>query len=223
MSGFIGQTGEDILKQLPDDALLEESKGELIGRLGDGTVEEKAWMALKQLERCDCDIVDFGAEAAKLARKAYLEQEEMANWHAIEASVHALDPKLALEVQKLGHRALHDATVAALRIKWLQKDYPSPNMYNLVSILQDELQAVREELKESAAAMTDQAIWVAQPVMAPPAPTKAAADSRYVALSSRMRTSQRRCRCFLCEQEGHFVECCLLGQDVPHYETGRAK
>ena len=54
--------------QLSDDTPWEEAKRELIERLGDGTVEEEAWTALKQLERGDRDIVDLG----KLARKAYL-------------------------------------------------------------------------------------------------------------------------------------------------------
>ena len=63
-------------------------------------------MALKQLERGNRDIVDLGAKAAKLALKAYPEQEDMANRQAIEAIVRALDLKLALEVQKLGHCAL---------------------------------------------------------------------------------------------------------------------
>ena len=37
---FIGQTGEDILAQLPGDTSWEEAKGELFERLEDGTVEE---------------------------------------------------------------------------------------------------------------------------------------------------------------------------------------
>ena len=68
---FIGQTGEDILTQLPNDIFWEDVKRELIDRLGDGAVKEKAWTALKQLERSDKDIIDLGAEVAKLARRAY--------------------------------------------------------------------------------------------------------------------------------------------------------
>ena len=147
---FIGQTGEDILAQLPDDTSWEEAKRELIDRLGDGMVEEEAWTVLKQLECGDKDIVDLGAEAAKLAKKAYPEQEEMANRQAVEAFVCVLDPRLALEVQKLGHCVLDGVIAAARCIECLQKDYPSPNMDNLVTVLQDELHAVRKELKESA-------------------------------------------------------------------------
>ena len=73
-------------------------------------------MALKQLERGHHNNIDLGAEATKLAQKAYPEQEFAANRQAIEAFVHALDLKLALEVQKLGHRMLHNVISAARRI-----------------------------------------------------------------------------------------------------------
>ena len=44
---FIWQTGEDILTQLPDDISWEDAKRELIERLGDGMVEDDAWIALR--------------------------------------------------------------------------------------------------------------------------------------------------------------------------------
>ena len=84
---FIGQTGEDILTQLPDDISWEGAKRELIDRLGEGTVEEEAWAALKQLEHDNMDIVSLGPEMAKLAQKVYPEQEETANRQAVEAFV----------------------------------------------------------------------------------------------------------------------------------------
>ena len=55
-------------------------------------------MASKQLEQGDKDIVNLGAEATKLAKKAYPEQEEMPNRQAVEVFFLALDPKLPLEV-----------------------------------------------------------------------------------------------------------------------------
>ena len=168
---FIGQTGDDILTQLPCDISWEEAKGELAARLEDGIIEEEAWMALKQLERGDRDIIDLRAEAVKLAMKAYTEQKDTANRQAIEAFVCVLDPKLALEVQKLVHRTLDDVTATARRIEQLQKDYPSPNIDNLVSVLQNELWAVRNELKGSSATMADNVVRVAQPVVVPSATT----------------------------------------------------
>ena len=85
-------------------------------------VEKEAWTALKQLECGHKDIVNLGAEVAKLARKVCPEQEETANRQAAEVFVRAKDLKLALEVQKLGHRALEDVIAAAWCIEHLQKD-----------------------------------------------------------------------------------------------------
>ena len=116
---------------------------------------------MKQLEWGDEDIVDLCAEAAKLAKKANAEQEEMANRQAIKAFIHELDPKLALEVQKLAYCALDDVITASQCIERLQKRLPLHRMDNLVSVLQDELRAFRKELKESAAAMADKAVQVA--------------------------------------------------------------
>ena len=91
--------------QLLDDISWEKAKQELIDRLGDGTIEKEAWKALEQLEHGYKDIVDLGAEAAKLAKKVYPEQEETTNLQFVEAFVRMLDLKLALEVQKLCHHA----------------------------------------------------------------------------------------------------------------------
>ena len=57
-----------------------------------------------------------------MAQEAYPEQEDTANRQAIEAFVHALDLKLALEVQKLGHHTLEDVISVSHRIEHLQKD-----------------------------------------------------------------------------------------------------
>ena len=38
---FIGQTGEDILVQLPDDMVWQEAKRELVERQGDRTAEKE--------------------------------------------------------------------------------------------------------------------------------------------------------------------------------------
>ena len=91
---------------------------------------------------------------------------------------------------------------------------PLPNLDNLVSVLQDELCAVRKELKESAVAMADKAVRAAQPVMAPLAPTAAAAGSRYVTSSSRMCTPQHWHRCSVCVQEGYFVAFCPIRAEM---------
>ena len=86
---------------------------ELRERLGDVTVKEEVWTALQQLERGSKDVVNVGAEAAKLAKEACPQQDDTANKQAIEAFVCAVDPKLALEVQKLDHCMLDDVIAAA--------------------------------------------------------------------------------------------------------------
>ena len=70
-----------------------------------------------------------------------------------------------------------------------------------MTVLQDELRAVRKELKGSAA---DEALCVAQPIAILPEHIDPAAG-RYVAPSPGTHTLSCGCRYFLCDQEGHFV------------------
>ena len=102
------------------------------------------------------------------------------------AFVHALELKLALEVQKLGYRTLDDVIAVACRIEWLQKDYPSNNMGSLASVLQNELRVVCKDLKESAGAMAKKVVSMAQPSAA--SPEVATSENQYVALPSEMST-----------------------------------
>ena len=129
-----------------------------------------------------------------------------------------MDPKLALELQKLGHCALDNVIPAARRIERLQKDYPSQNVDNLVTVLQDELKAVCKELKESSAAAAGKAVCVAQPVAILPELVDIAAG-RYVALAPGARTPFCHCRSFLCNQKGHFIASCYQGRNVQVYAT----
>ena len=119
-------------------------------------------------------------------------------------------------MQKLGHCALDDVVADAQHIERMQKDCPSPNMDNLVSVLQDELRAVQKELKESAVAMAGKAVRIAQPALAPAKPTNTAAG-RYTAPSSGMLAPQRRLMCFLFDQEGHFVGSCPIRAETFHF------
>ena len=94
---------------------------------------------MKQLSRGSKDIVHLGAEAEKLAMKVYPGQEIAATWQAMEAFICALEPKLALEVQKLGYCTLDKVTAATCRSEHLQREYPSLNMDSLMASLQYEL------------------------------------------------------------------------------------
>ena len=110
----------------------------------------------------------------------------------MEAFVHDFDPKLALGVQKLGHRALNKVIATVHRIERLQKYCPSPNMDNLVSVLQDELYYVRKELKESAATIADNAVQIAQPVAASAEPVAPAPGVRAIPAGTGVSCAIRR-------------------------------
>ena len=131
-------------------------------------------------------LADVGEDARKIKfcqvfiGKTGEEREDTANRQALEAFVCALDPKLVLEVQKLGHLALDNVIATARHIKCLQKGFPSPNMNNLVTVLKEELLTIRKELKESSVAAADKAVRDAQPaamILEPADPTA----GRYVA------------------------------------------
>ena len=117
-------------------------------------------------------------------------------------------------MQKLGYHALDDVIAASCRIEHLQKDYPSLNMDNLVSVWQEKLQAVRKELKKSATTKADKTVLVTQSVVAPSAPTEAADDNQYVAPSTGMCAPQRRRRCFLCKKDDHFIVPCPIRAEM---------
>ena len=87
-------------------------------------VEKDTWTALKQLARGSKDIVYVSVVAEKLAKKAYPGQKNIATRQVIEAFIHVLEPKLPLELQKLGYLMLDDITAAAHRVERLQKKIP---------------------------------------------------------------------------------------------------
>ena len=160
---FVGQTGEDILGGLPDATTWDNAKRALVDRIGEGSLQEEAWTALKNLARNGRDLVDVGSEAEKWASRAYPGQAETARRHAVEAFLRTLDGPLALEVQKLGHTTLEDVIAAAQRIERLHRTYPAPGMDSLVSVMQEELKALRKELKENQGKNSAAAVFAAAP------------------------------------------------------------
>ena len=105
--------------QLLTETTWANAKRELITQLERGSVEEEAWNLLRQLTRGDKDIVDLGAKTKKLVKKDYPGQAVTAARLAFKVFIHALEPKLVLEVRTLGHNTLSDITAAAQKIKWL--------------------------------------------------------------------------------------------------------
>ena len=231
---LIGQTGGDILAKLPPGATWEEAKQNLQARLGEGSVEEEAWQALKSLKRNGRDLVDLAAEAEKLAYRLYPNNEAAAERQAIEAFMSALDTALAAEVGKQGHRRLADVIAAARRIEKINKEHPSPGMDRFVHAMQDEIRALKKELQEAtatiaaSAAPTPQAATAmaatasASPAgppltpqgaatMMPPAPYPYHMEYPRPPPPSRPRRPRR---CFLCDEEGHFLYNCPAKQEL---------
>ena len=230
---LIGQTGGDLLAKLPPEATWEDAKRSLQARMGEGSVEEEAWQALKSLKRNGRDLVDLAAEAEKLAYRLYPNNEAAAERQAIEAFMCALDVSLAAEVGKQGHRRLGDVIAAARRIEKINREHPSPGMDRFVTAMQDEIRALKKELQEATAtiaasatspkpaatAMT--ATAMAAPAGPPPGPPGAAAmmppqaypynNMEYLQPQPRPR---RHRRCFLCDEEGHFLYNCPAKQEL---------
>ena len=142
-----------------------------------------------------------------MARNACLEQETTATRQDIEAFISDLELKLALKVQKLGYLTLDKAIATTYRIECLQKEYLSPNMDSLESVLQDKLTAVCKKLKEVTSAVTEKVICIAQPSVAQ-VTAAAAMKYQYFAPSLMMNAPQYRSKYFLCDREGFFMASC---------------
>ena len=219
---YIGQTGEDILGGLGDDATWAQAKAALASRLGEGTQSEEAWNALKHLTKGGKELVDLGCEVEKLAKQAYPGQPGTAERHAIEAFLQALDKPLAVEVQKLGHSKLADVITAARRIEKLQLQTPSQGLEGFVSVMQDEIRALRKELekpKPTSVNLTQPQPAAAPAVaLAPPAEGRPYArhylvpvEDGYVPRRRQQgnRSQGQRVRCYFCDEEGHVIRECL--------------
>ena len=100
---LIGATGNNILPGLDVDATWEAAKETLLSRLGAGSVKDEAWVALKHLTRGTKEIIELAGEAEKLAKRLHPRDTEVAERHAVDTFLSALDRPLAAEVRKLGH------------------------------------------------------------------------------------------------------------------------
>ena len=222
---FIGQAGEDVLGGLPEGATWEQAKAALVTRLGEGTQAEEAYHALRNLSRDNRDLTELGCEVEKLSKRAYPGQPEIIERHAIEAFLQVLDKPLAVEVQKLGHRRFSDVVSAARRIEKLQIQNPTPGLEGFVSVLQDEIRALRKEMEKGKTSAAVNLTQAPSPSPVPPPTTvPQTQDSAYVrhylvpfdgAYQQPRRpgpfqrsTGYRPLRCFFCDEEGHIVAEC---------------
>ena len=151
-SMFIGQTGEDLLSTLPDEATWEEAKDVLATRLAGGSTSGEAYTLLKNMSRDGRDLVDLAGEVEKLARQAYPHCDVSRERHAIEAFMGALDTKVAYDVQMLGHTRFADVLAAARRVEALRVKFPRTELDSFASTMASELKAIKVALEKERAA-----------------------------------------------------------------------
>ena len=146
---LIGTTGSGILTSLDEAATWEEAKEALLTCLSIGSVRDEAWAALKSLKKGIKDIVKLAGEAEKLAKRLHPRDEEVAERHAVDAFLGALDKNLAMEVQKLGHRTTEEVVAAARRIEKILEEQTGSKMERLVNSMQDQIRILKKDLKEA--------------------------------------------------------------------------
>ena len=146
---LIGATGSSILSSLDEETSWQDAKEALLSRLGIGLVRDEAWAALKSLKKGSKDIVELAGEAEKFGKRLHLRDEEVAERHAVDAFLGALDQTLTAEVQKLGHRTMEEVVAAALRIEKILEDQTDSKMERLVNTMQDQIRILKKDLKEA--------------------------------------------------------------------------
>ena len=178
--------------------------------------------------------MELAGEAEKLAKQLHPRDKEVAERHAIDAFLGALERPLAAEVQKLGCCTMKDVVAAARRIEKILEEQTDSKMERLISSMQDQISLLKKDLKEAhdqisahqataiptAALAATSAVTVAAaqpPPLAttqPPPPTPARhlyqgypEESPYFQ-PPRRQLDRRPPRCFLCGEEGHFVSHC---------------
>ena len=251
---LIGATGSSILAGLEDDASWETAKETLLSRLGVGSVRDEAWASLKQLKRGSKEIVELAGEAEKLAKRLHPCDEEVAERHAIDAFLGALDCPLAVEVQKLGCHTIEEVVAAARWIERILEERSDSRMEQVIQSMQDQIRILtkdlakaHEQMASQAAAATPTSAFAAPPstVVATAQPTPAASPPASLPVPAPLATplpplataqpppyppgrspypdygeegpyfrpplrqpDRRPPRCFLCDEEGHFVYRC---------------
>ena len=181
---LIDATGSSILAGLEDDVSWEVAKETLLSRLGVGSVRDEAWAALKQLKRGSKEIVELAGEAEKLAKRLHPCDDEVAERHAIDAFLGAIDRSLAAEVQKLSCRTMEEVVADARRIERILGEQPDSKIEQIVLSIQGPIRILTKDLKKAHEQMASQATAAtptAALAAAPPASTVAAAQPPTIA------------------------------------------
>ena len=161
---------------MEDGATWEAAKETLLSRLGAGSVRDEAWASVKNLTRGSKEIIELAGEAEKLARRLHPRDEEVAERHAVDAFLSALDRPLAAEVRKLGHTVMEEVVSAARRIEKILQEQPTSGTNTLMESMNRQLQILTKDLAkahEKLAAQTT-AAPVTAALAAPPSQVVAA-------------------------------------------------
>ena len=172
---LIGATGSSILAGLEDDTTWEAAKETLLSRLGAGSVRDEAWASLKQLTRGSKEIIELAGEAEKLAKRLHPRDEEVAERHAVDAFLSALDRPLAAEVRKLGHTHMEGVVADARRIEKILQEQPTSGVDSLMESMNHQIQILKKDLLKAHEKLA------AQPAVAPQTAALAAPPSHAVA------------------------------------------
>ena len=128
--------------------------------------------ALKQLKRGSKEIVELAGEAEKLAKRLHPRDDEVAERHAIDAFLSAINRSLTAEVQKLGCRTMEEVVAAARRIERILAEQPDSKMEQIILSMQDQIRILTKDLKSAHEQMASQAT-AATPTAALAAPSAA--------------------------------------------------
>ena len=180
---LIGATGSSILAGLEDDASWEVAKETLLSHLGVGSVRDEARAALKQLKRGSKEIVELAGEAEKLAKRLHPCNDKVAERHAIDAFLGAINRSLVAEVQKLGCRTMEEVVAAARRIERILGEQPDSKMEQIILSMQDQIRILTKDLTSAHEQIASQATATTPTaaLAAPPAATAAASQPPPVA------------------------------------------
>ena len=172
---MIGATGNSILAGLDEETTWEAAKETLLSRLGAGSVRDEAWASLKQLTRGSKEIIEPTGEAEKFAKHLHPRDEEVAERHAVDAFLSALDRPLAAEVRKLGHTHMEGVVADARRIEKILQEQPASGVDSLMESMNRQIQTLKKDLLKAHEKLA------AQPVAAPQTAALAAPLSHAVA------------------------------------------
>ena len=124
------------------------------------------------------EIIELAGEAEKLARHVHPRDEEVAERHAVEAFLDALDRPLAAEVRKLGGRTMEEVVPAARRVERILQERPTSRMEHLIESMRSQIQILTKDLAKAhePVATKPQAATPTAAFSAPPSNTLAAAQ-----------------------------------------------